>query len=105
MRIERRYLDQIMEERRKRDHAAFMVGVAAVEFENAKKRALETISASELTERRLGEQALRAAGLDPRRGEYRINEAGLIGELVDGEWMDPDTRSPIQIQENGIALG
>lgn len=98
------HLKAICDLRQRRDHAAYCIGVAAVEYERAKQGFLDAIAVSEQDEKAIAETALNEAGYDSNVGDYRINRDGVIGELIDGRWCHPDTKEPIQVDETGVRL-
>ncbi len=83
---------KIKELREKRDHAAFMIGVATVEFSRAKGISYRIIEQSEKDEVEIAKQALRNLGLDPTADELRIDSDGVVWQLM------PDDRGWIKVE-------
>lgn len=94
----------VKEQRARRDNAAYCIGVASVEYRRAEEKFLSLIQVSEQDEQRIAEMALGEAGYDVRLGEYRIGQDGIIGQLVNGVWVHPDTNEPIKVDEEGTRL-
>ncbi len=82
--------------RGRRDHAAFMVGVATAEWRRAVAGAEKIIRESEHKEKLAGPRILRAHGFDPDSGEFTFDvDQGRILRLVqkDGtaKWADAES--------------
>jgi len=87
LRITDEELAKILEQRKRRDHDAYMIGVATAEWRRLVRLAEERIEKSEDIERADGEQILRNHHLDPAAGEYRIEPDGRITRLVEGTYV------------------
>ena len=84
MRLTDEELGKILEQRKRRDHEAYMIGVATAEWRRLVRLAEDRIEKSEAVERADGEQILRNHHLDPTTHEYRIEPDGRIVELGQG---------------------
>jgi len=77
------YLQRILDQRRRRDHAAFMIGTAYVEFQQVSDRLRQDIEQSLKDESILAADAVRAIGIDPESVTYAITDSGQV-EIKDG---------------------
>ena len=80
----------ILAQRKRRDHDAYMIGVATAEWRRLVASAEARIADSEAAERADGERILRARGLDPAAADYRIELDGRVVRLVAGRYEDVD---------------
>ena len=104
--------EQIQELRKRQDYHAFSLGVleweflkhradlfdvagkpdlerlGALQWEHDRKQTFwyEKITSDEAVQKRIGEAALRAAGIDPAAGEFTIEE-GVVMVLKQGAWL------------------
>ena len=69
-------LRRILDYRARRDHDAFMIGVATEEWLRHVEAIRARVRADEDRERMDGEHILRTHGLDPQTGDYRIEPDG-----------------------------
>lgn len=74
--------EKLLALRRRRDHAAFQIGVATHEWRQHVRQAERIIEESQQRERALGEEILRAHGCDPAKEDFRIGDDGQILRLV-----------------------
>ena len=91
MKVSDEELRRILDYRARRDHDAFMIGVATEEWMRHVEAIRARIRADEDRERLDGEHLLRDHGLDPQHGDYRIEPDGQILKLVNGHYVSvPD---------------
>lgn len=117
MRITDEELQALRILRGRRDHAAFMAGVATLEWQLAVQRAADDparvgaatwewrrhlesaeriIADSRDAEVVLGPQILSAHGLDPATAEYQVTADGVVQLLVAGAWREiPDQATTV----------
>jgi hypothetical protein len=87
-------LAKIMQHRKTRDINAYMAGVATMEWRKHLAALEAGTTFSEAQEMHDGTQILREHGLDPSKGEYRILGDGRVVELVNGQYVNPETKEP-----------
>ena len=83
-------LQPILDLRRRRDHAALLIGIATHDWRRAVASAEQIIADAGEGERVYAERILRVKGLDPDAGDYRITEDGRILALSAGEYREVD---------------
>jgi len=98
--VTRKQLEKLRELQNERDQYAHALGVATAEFEDAKKTFFQALNRSKKCQMKMGEQFLKANGVDPETGDYRIiifngvplidpgMSEGTIQKLVSGEWIN-----------------
>jgi len=79
-------LKQIQELQLRQTRHATMVGAAWLEFDRATACFKEAIEKTKELQSVLGETILKAHGIEPSTGEYRISSDGEIQGLVKGAW-------------------
>lgn len=88
-RVDKTFLTALQGEQAKRDHAAYCIGVAHLQFKEAEERFLGVVNKSKADQKRIGAIALESLGLDPEKQELTIDlKTGEVLELVDGAWKE-----------------
>lgn len=73
-------------DKQQREHA-FFLGSLELEYQERKKFFMEKIVEYRGYQKSVGEEALKALGLDVAAAEYSIREDGVVLKLQDGQWV------------------